>query len=287
MNKFVPVLGVLLLSSLQSLAMSLGDCAGTIGFQTGLVPGGIGSSFQSPLGIKDGKIAVLDPKAIVSKEVRDDKEVYRYKVDLLKGLSEVRTLEVSKDANGNYRTLRKDDLKAQKEMAQKLGYYDSSLEKQPVPAGVEAHYLAKNGKCDIIQAVTLKVQNGRELPKEVFIDKKYCESIDELLKKSGKKEAQACVDILDKAQKIFTTRATELQGEGKVFTPFEPGFASAAYKLAYCSPAEFNLKLNNLAVFNHNNAYYNLTQGHGMNGVTDSSAPSMTQGTGASGSGAE
>jgi len=252
------------LLSTTSFAVDLGDCAKQVGFDIYISTGATGDlTNQVPLVVKGNKVSVNDPSAIITKEIGDEKEIYKYKVALADGTSEVRTLTINKDPNGNYTVVRKDDIAAQKKAAIKAGFYDQSFESYPVRSGMETHYSAKNGKCDVTQAMSLRTLRGKDFTKEVYVDKKYCDSIENLLKSETKEKVQQCISILDKAQKVFDDRRTDLLKENKMFINHENGFIGAAMKIAMCSPQEFQIRLDALRGFGIGNGYYNFGGGIG------------------------
>ena len=229
-------------------AVNLQECSDEIGMNLRLDAGATGDiSAQLPFSVKGNKVVINSPKAIVSKEISDNKEVYKYKVALGGGIYEIRTLEIRKDQQGNITVIRLDDLKAQKKAFE--GLYDKAYEDFPMRSGLEKTYSTKTGKCELVQLVVLKSMGDLKIPGEVYIDKKYCDAIKELTKGEGQEKTQQCVDILDKAQKLFNNRQIELAAESKAFSAFEPGMAGAAMKIAMCSPAEFKIREDALSGF--------------------------------------
>lgn len=206
------------------------------GFSSGGMPGLPGAPFK----VQSGRVVVNNPDLIVSREKENGEDRYKYKVPIQPGVYEIRTLQVIKEKDGSLTLRRRDDLDTLKKV------YGNAP--GLVQSGMEVNYTTKNGNCRINQAAKIMNFNGKDGVKEVYVDKKYCDSLEQMMRESGKTKTAECVSLLDKAGKLYSDRQGELQKEGKMFSNVENGMIGSAVKVAMCSPREWQIRLQSIGM---------------------------------------
>jgi hypothetical protein len=240
------------MSPSTAMAVALGACADLPDTRLQVASAAITGDFvgTEPFVIKDGQIVVNDDKAMVSRSPSDNKDVYRYKVDLGDGVFETRTLEITRDAKGNLAIRRMNDLDSQMAYAKKKGIYIQGQEKTPQAAGVESQFSSSENKCRLEQASLIqqaKVGGKTLTSRDVYWDSVYCDRLQKALNEKGREKVQECSSILESAQRIFNARQNELLKENKVLQASRgEGFMSAAVKISLCAPEEWNMRLRTL-----------------------------------------
>lgn len=107
--------------------------------------------------------------------------------------------------------------------------------------------VAKSGNGCLIDQNTLMSRFGKkgDIQRTVFNDRKYCDSVKDILRKVGKESYQKCEGTLMEAEQAYQKRAMELAKDKKMFTP--PGHSGmmngstgmTLWALNSCSPAEW------------------------------------------------
>lgn len=180
---------------------------------------------------QDGKIQVVDSNRIVSRANNGNVETITYKTKELridstgKSIFETvkRTVEVKREDGKVVSVNKLYDLNQQ--IANKKSFEKVCKDctaNYPLMKSAETTfaYDGRNG-CAINQNVILQMKDEKaQVDAKVTYDKKFCESLNPIMKQMGAQNAAQCGGLLARAESYFNQRTAELKKEGKSFVEY-------------------------------------------------------------------